>query len=1087
MSGYNANFGSQVDAAFQAKGLPVGAGAALLGVENPGGDPNATSSTGIKGPLQQTQGFMAQWNPGGSTLNPNDNITAASNFFAAQQAAGYTPAEAYVIYQQGPGGAHALFNADPSTPISSLSPTIQRNLIVNGCDPNGTTGDALNHIQGQYAGGAGLAKGAGLDTSGVPTSNRTPPKGNGAVEGTNSGGTSFGGAGCAAAGLSPAGLMAMASAAAGGALGMNSILDAVTKAVGASPITGLMSTVMSGGGNIVNAALNAAGGSISNVIGGAISNFAGGAGGLISNALNSISGGAFQALSSIGANILPSLTGVLPGGINGLVNSAIVGGLQGGVNGMLNGVVGNVTQGVVGNLLGPMNGVLQNSPFPNAIQQFGAAGGLNGMIQTVAQNMVGGGAGNINNFVNNIGMASAYSGIANNVVGATAEAVGLSFGNGANGLGANIRNNNDLISFGLTSVTRNVSGAVSDMLGIGNMDTTSLLRLQQPANVANQILNAGLGGVTGLTSSLVSAGLPVAGIDNPLHDAPVKAILNSITDANAVGAVSAHFNITKPLAHLGQLTDFSHMCPNLAQSSPSQSFSDLGQQFISLGMTRGKTFNDYGTAFAKVDPGLNLQYISQNPTPITATAANSLMQTFGYGGGTLGEITTADFIGTAGGYVHNDTLPYIIDANTVIAARPEGVELTRRIGVLQSLISGTYYVPGSPADSNSGSPAVSDAIIVPDLGSFTTLDAAVLAAVTYVEAQLTVIKNINDPTIQAIIQAAETAHAASCAQILKENHFISTYNMNLFETSSNTPVTAYVFAAGLPSAGNDNGYGKIGHYIEQVATDNIYGDSIKAAMRMGRNAAALEPLGIQTDRFQLPHSQYYRDPMGFYMDAYTGNLPITPSQLVDQIIPQTPQDLYIELRNQTLIDNGYDPATMLPAQADEKYYDLQWVSTSPSVLENIGLTMLQEAVNRNIVVIGNKCYVVGLDRSQNLFATMDQNGLLLNNNEVFVGTMLSVLNKMLYGNIGTTKYETPFFTDQMVYGMLEMLGQITPNNIDALKQTLLGSVALGGFLDKLRGFFTTILNNTNTAMDRNLVNAWGGSGPDGDYTSPKRH
>jgi hypothetical protein len=223
------------------------------------------------------------------------------------------------------------------------------------------------------------------------------------------------------------------------------------------------------------------------------------------------------------------------------------------------------------------------------------------------------------------------------------------------------------------------------------------------------------------------------------------------------------------------------------------------------------------------------------------------------------------------------------------------------------------------------------------------------------------------------------------------------------------------------------------------------------------------------------------------MDAYTGNLPLTPSQLVDQIIPQTPQDLYVELRNQTLIDNGYDPAAMLPAQADEKYYDLRWVSTPPAVLENIGLNMLQEAVNRNILVIGNKCYVVGLDRSQNLFATMDQNGLLLTNNAVFVGTMLSVLNKMLYGNIGTTKYETPFFTDQMGYGMLEMLGQITPNNIDALKQTLLGSVALGGFLDKLRAFFTTILNNTNTAMDRNLVNAWGGSGPDGDYTSPKRH
>jgi hypothetical protein len=1086
MAGYNANFGSQVDAAFQAKGLPIGSGAALLGIENPSGDPNATSITGIKGPLQQTSGFMAQWNPGGSTLNPNDNIAAASNFFAAQQAAGYTPAEAYVIYQQGPGGAHALFNSDPSAPISSLPQNIQTNLINNGVNPNGTVGDAINHVEGQYASGAGLAKGAGLDTSGVPTSNRTPPKGNNAIEGTNSGGTSFGGAGCAAAGLSPSGLMAMAAAVAGGGMGMNGVLDAVTKTVGASPITGLMSSVMSGGGNIVNAALNAAGGGASNFISGAISNFAGGAGGLISNALNSISGGAFQALSQIGSNILPSLTGVLPGGLNGLVNNALVGGLTGGFNGMLNGVVGNVTQGVVGNLLGPLNGVLKDSPFPNAIQQFGAAGGLNGMIQTVAQNMVGGGSGNINNFVNNIGMASAYSSIANNIVGGTAEAVAQQFGNGVNGLGAAIRNNNDLISFGLTSLTRNINGAANDMLGCGNMATTSLLRLQQPSHVASQILDAGLGGETGLTTKLVTAGLPIAGIDNPLHDAPVKAILDSINDSNAVGAVSAHFNIKKPLQHLGQLTDFAHMCPNLAQDSPSQNFSDLGQQLISLGMTRGKTFSDYATAFSKVDAGLNLQHLSQNSRPITDTAANSLMQTFGYGGGTLGEITTADFIGTAGGYVHNDTLPYILDANTVIAARPEGQELTRRIGVLQSLISGTYYVPGSPADNRSGSPAISDAIIVPDLGSFTTLDAAVFSAISYIESQLTVIKNITDPNIQAIIKAAETAHAASCAQILKENHFIQTYNMDLFEHASNTPVTAYVFAAGLPSAGNDNGYGKIGHYIERVATDNIYGDSIKAALRMGRNAAALEPLGVQTDRFQLPHSQYYRNPTSFYLDAYTAKLPITPTQLVDQVIPKTPQELYIDMRNQTLINNGYNPDEMLPAQADEKYYDLRWISTPPAVLENIGLTLLQEAVNRNIIVVGDKCYVIGLDRSQNLFATIDQKGLLLTNSDNFVGTMLSILNKMLYGDIGTTKYETPFFTDQMVYGMLEMFGQITPNNVDALKQTLLGGIALGSFLDKLRAFFGAILNNTNTGMDRNIYNAWGGSGPDGDYTNGKR-
>jgi len=915
---------------------------------------------------------------------------------------------------------------------------------LNGSSTADRTASRLSMLDGNYDGKAG----GGAKTLGANSKN------------PNAAGS---GAGCAGAGLGILGAIAGAGLLGGFGAAINGALGGALNALGGTAFSGALSGIMSS----ATGALSGISGAISGALGGVTGALTGG----ISTALNTMTGGAFQALSSIGAGILPSLTGVLPSSITGA----------------LSGALGGAINGAVGGLLQPLNGVLQNPlALPNVIQQFAGGGGLQGVINSVATNMVGNAVGGgLTNFVNNIGMASAFSGVANNVIGATAEAAALSFGNSLpGGIGKNFLNNNDIMSFGMTALSRNLPGAASDMLNMGSFATDNLLRLQAPSNVAAQIINAGLGGKIGLTSQLVSAGIAIAGVDNPINDAPVQKILNGITDTNAIGAVSSYFNVGVNLDHLGQLTDLSHMAPTLATTGPSQNFNDLGQHLISLGVSKSKTFNDIGSALSQMDAGIDLNHLSQMSTPMYPGATDKLSQTFGYGGGTIGEITMADFLGTAAGYVHNDTIPHIVNANNLIAARPEGQVLQAQIAVLSQLISGALTIPGTKGVTNV--PDQPD-IIIMNGTTYYTLDDAVIAQVANIEAQLTVIKNINDPTVQAALQASEAAHAASCAQILKENHMIQTYGMNLFENIPPNPVNAYVFADGLPYYGQQTGYGQIGEYLEKVASDNIYGDAIKGAMRMGRNANALGELGVNIERFKLPHSQYYRDPTSFYMSAYTGPLPIQPQFLIDQVIPQTPQDLYVELRNQTLIDNGYDPATMLPAQADEKYYDLRWISTSPAVLENIGLNMLQEAVNRNILVIGNKCYVVGLDRSQNLFATMDQNGLLLNNNSVFVGTMLSVLNKMLYGDIGTTKYETPFFTDQMVYGMLEMLGQITPNNIDALKQTLLGSVALGGFLDKLRAFFTTILNNTNTAMDRNEINAWGGSGPDGDYTSPKRH
>jgi GH24 family phage-related lysozyme (muramidase) len=1021
---------------------------------------------------------------------------------------------AIVAAQSGDSNAMAAATANLS---ANPSRRAQEAAMMNGQLP-----------QGAQAGGAPTALGA----------NKNP----------GAGGT---GAGCAG------GALGMVAAIAGGGLmsglgmALNGALSGLTGALGLSGITGALSGVMGQASGLLNGALSGVTGALSGGIGGALSGLTGGIGGALSgltgglgsalggitggigNALNSLSGGAFQALSQMGSGILPSLTGVLPAELTGIANGALagglIGGLKGGLSGMINGAVGGAIGGTVGSILKPLSGVLQNSVgFPNAIQQFAAHGGLTGMINTVGNNMVGKTTtGGLGNFMNNIGMAAGMAGLANNIVGGVSEASALRFGTGVGGLGGNYRNNNDVLSYGLTSLSRNLPGAANDMLNLGSFGTQDLLRLQQPGSVAKQIICAGLGDTTGLTRKIISAGIPVGGVDSPLYDDQVQGILSTINDPSALGAVSSHFNIRKPIDHLGHLTDFKHMCPTLAATSPNKNFSELGHHFNSLGITNAKSFQDIGETFSKVDAGIDLNHYSQMSTPFHPAAANTLIQTFGYGGGSLGEVTMADFIGTAAGYVHTDTIPHIIHANNVVGATPEGQELQRRIGMIHNLINGQYHVPGQPAGQN-GEPATQDCIVIRDnvpsydglgnptkdgfgnvipgstlsrittgnsLGSGTpsalhgqvyySMDSAMLDLVSHVEDQLQVVKNHPDPEVQKALAASEKAHAASCAQIIKENHMITTYGMDLFsQHTSNAPLNAYVFADSLKYHGQNTNYGQAGHYIERVASDDIYGDSIKAAMRMGRNEAAVRDLGINTDRFKVPHSDYYRDPQSFYMDSYTGNMPLVPSNLMDQVLPTTPADTYVELRNQTLDNNGYDFTQMLPAQADETYYDLQWRECNADVKESLGLSLVGEAINRNVTIVGNKMNIINLNGSRTLVGVINDDGLSLINNDIFLKSLLDILNKMIYGNIGATKYDNPFDTDQMIHGFHELLNQVTPSNIDALAATRLGSAVGDKLLNNIKQVFMLLMSSGDTGLDRNNVSAWGGAGPDGETIIP---
>jgi hypothetical protein len=175
---------------------------------------------------------------------------------------------------------------------------------------------------------------------------------------------------------------------------------------------------------------------------------------------------------------------------------------------------------------------------------------------------------------------------------------------------------------------------------------------------------------------------------------------------------------------------------------------------------------------------------------------------------------------------------------------------------------------------------------------------------------------------------------------------------------------------------------------------------------------------------------------------------------------------------------GYGDMPLLNNQKDELFYDSTWMEIDPSVLEDIGRQAVKTAIDRNIQVSGNDLLIVNLDGSTTSFGQIKDNGLVLTNNEYFTQTLLDIVNRLLYGDLKTTKYSNPFNTDQMVYGVLELLAQVTKQNIDALMQTVTGGLIANGLLDKLLQQFGNARSLYDTKPERNEPAAWGGVGPD---------
>ena len=952
----------------------------------------------------------------------------------------------------------------------------------NQVDPQSADGQQATQAAGSQLGpddpaGSGVNVPAGAAAPGAPNSGAAGGAASAAV-------AAAGGAGCIGGGPSLANLPIV-----GGLLGnlggvaQAALVNGAIAALSGGGIRGVMGAVLGSAAGALGSQLGASLGGIAGQIagqalGGALGSIVAG-----QSPLQALTGAAFGALSTMGATFMPGLAGVMPA----VIGQAALNGLSGGLGKVANGVP------------------------PGASAQFALAGGLSGTIQGYANNMTGNytlgsiaGAVpsgvlstatlpgysspsnqlNFLRFANNISMAAAMSSQNRIMVGSISEALSQGFGaSNVGGYGARTRNMQDAMTFSLTTLCQNLNALSADMISLGGWDASNMMRLMQPGNVATQILMKGLGGYTGLNDALVSLNVPLAGLDNPVFDSVCQQALNSINDPEAISTVQSAFNMSTPMTNLGELTNLRTMMPLSASLLPVGNFRELGVQLAIIGIMGQHTVYEIGTAISKVETATDLNHIVQNPQPLPPDVANQLLQIYGYGGGTYGEQTMADFLGTAAGYVHSDTAPVITATAEYISNHPSAATLVTLTNLLNNVLNGVYTTLDEPGDSTASPPVpgIAGSITVPfPAGSqtFSSLDDAIYAFIPLIEAEHMAIMATNDPVLQDNIKKLEVAYNASCAQLVRESNNLLLHNVDLFSPLPPSPTSALAFTQALEGWALDTGYGRPAEYIERVATSDLYGDCVKYSMRQARNAQALRDLGINVEQYKLPQSQYYRDPEGFYTNMYTGKMPPVPANQTAYVFPRTPVDVYLSNRDKKLQEMGYSEMPLQNNQKDEIFYDSTWTDTDQSVLEDIGRQVVKTAIDRNIKISGNDLVIVNLDGSTVVFGEIKENGLVLSNNQRLIDIMMNIVNRLLYGDLKTTKYTNPFNTDQMIFGLVELLAQVTNQNVEALMKTITGGLIANGLLEQMLTKFKTARSLYDTSPDRNDPTAYGGVGPD---------
>lgn len=475
------------------------------------------------------------------------------------------------------------------------------------------------------------------------------------------------------------------------------------------------------------------------------------------------------------------------------------------------------------------------------------------------------------------------------------------------------RNYNAMITQGFGSITNDLNALGSDLSELGYLaDMTDLFRIGTAGQICSQIIMVGVGYETGVLQAIHQIGLTVRDINTFESDDIAYDILSAITDEAAIDSalIALEINREYRLSNLGELCDPAILFPRSAESNEFLDLNEIAPQLAMCGIGNVQSLAELGRLFVSMETLYDATELNALELPTSLEELDSiqgkLSPVSGYSGN--GDLTVADFLGTAAGYTHTKTLTEITTKQESLWDSTVTDDLKDLLVLLQDTLDGAYtsvsdiivpstggyafgtyyYLDDAVTDINDAivtemdvvdtNSTDDDAIALYDIQNYHNESVGQLYKEQYLRQQYGIaigtdnksVENFNGDgstlvfTVVGSFQSATTVdvYIDGVYQFKSEFTVSTTANAVTFGTApgsgslieiiydnGNIRLTAstsdlWNFATALEDHGKKTGFGRESDFINRIVTDDYHGQRIKAVMIQSRNKDRAESLGI---------------------------------------------------------------------------------------------------------------------------------------------------------------------------------------------------------------------------------------------------
>lgn len=476
----------------------------------------------------------------------------------------------------------------------------------------------------------------------------------------------------------------------------------------------------------------------------------------------------------------------------------------------------------------------------------------------------GGTPSSMKSFVSNFSGASSFSSAAAEFAAALNQFQNLSFAD----LGINIQSYTDVLTNGVTSVSRDLiksaktaaaeaTLAVTDTLqdvdftaaeaaadsvasglksvgdGLKNFGTVFDFRdldTLGPANMIRQLQKKGLAQKYGINEYLTSAGYDPNDVFN-IPDNVLETTLSFVQGEDKDAIIrETNVQLGKDINNLAQLLVVENVLP--PQAMVAMGLIGNAPEMLSK---FGNTLSNLGTqldnfSMAEFLEGVEtraLKHLDQLQQLIPTEIAITLKPLLGEGSGPFGNPTIKDMIGVAAGLGYNENFQAVVGTLDSIANTPAGRAVTESADAYNGAVASATSA-WEAAGGFEGTGLTLEDYLAGD-SEVQITGAAVQSAINAIPGAITSgIEALIENSVQSLVNVAEN--------LAKEVANLAKAGIDLAQSiASSAETTLLSFGNRLHQLGIDKqgiGYQEL---MDQMVTDDVYGDAIKASLMEGRN------------------------------------------------------------------------------------------------------------------------------------------------------------------------------------------------------------------------------------------------------------